>query len=183
MNDIATQYRIIAAGAGWIEKTVRGRVRFDGADRVSFLQALLTNEIASLQPGQGAYSAYLTPQGRMIADLHVFVRTDCVLADVPAASAPALVEAFDRLVFTEDVRIFDPSAEMRQLSVVGGRAAELIGRAFGVSAGALKALPAWSQLDAGGGFVARTDDLQERSWDVFLTANETASRAVRAPQP
>src|SRR5262245_5710141 len=108
MNDIANQYRIIsggAAGAGWIEKSVRGRLRFDGADRVSFLQALVTNEIAALPAGAGAYAAYLTPQGRMIADLHIFIRPDSVIADVPAASASSLAEALDRLIFTEDVQV------------------------------------------------------------------------------
>src|SRR3954469_20295525 len=103
MNDIATQYRIITAAAGWIEKSVRGRLRFDGSDRVSFLQALLTNDFGQLHPGSGAYAAYLTPQGRMITDLHVFLRSDCVIADVPAALASELAAKFDLLIFSEDV--------------------------------------------------------------------------------
>lgn len=168
MIDIATQYRIIAAGAGWLDKTARGRLRFDGADRAPFLQALLSNEIAALEPGAGTYALYLTPQGRMIADLHVFVRPDCVIADVPAANASRLVEALDRLIFAEDVRVADESRALRQLSVVGGGAADAVSRALGVAADALRRLPAWSQLDIDAGFVARTDDANEGSWDVMV---------------
>jgi folate-binding protein YgfZ len=168
MIDIATQYRIIAAGAGWLDKTARGRLRFDGADRALFLQALLSNEIAALEPGAGTYALYLTPQGRMIADLHVFVRPDCLIADVPAANAAGLVEALDRLIFTEDVRVADESRALRQLSVVGGAAADVVSRALGVDADALGRLPAWFQLDTDAGFVARTDDANEGSWDVIV---------------
>ena len=39
-----------------------------GADVLSFLQALVTNDVEG-SPGAGVYAAYLTPQGRMIADL------------------------------------------------------------------------------------------------------------------
>ena len=171
MDDIANQYRIIfegAAGAGWIETAVRGRLRFDGADRVSFLQALLTNEIAALPPGSGTYSAYLTPQGRMIADLHVLVRPDCVMADVPAALASSLADTFDKLIFAEDVIVSNQSSAIRQLSVIGTRAPDLIARALAISGDGLRQLPIWSQLDAGPGFVVRTDDLEEGAWDVWL---------------
>ena len=171
MTDIAHQYRIIAAGAGWIDKTVRGRLRFDGADRVSFLQALMTNEIAAAQPGQGAYTAYLTPQGRMIADLHVFIRKDHVLADVPAASTASLLATFDRLIFSEDVTVSDQSTRMRQFAVIGGHAVELLAAALDIPANSLRDLASWSHLDVVGGFVARTDDFEEGSWDVFVSAD------------
>ena len=175
MNDIATQYRIIAAGAGWIEKSVRGRLQFDGRDRISFLQALLTNDIAALTPGAGAYAVYLTPQGRMITDLHVFVREQSVIADVPVALAPTLTETFDRLLFSEDVTVSNQSAAMIQLSVFGGRAADMLGRALGLAPEALSSLPAWSQLDAGAGFVVRTDDIDDGSWDLVVQADAAAT--------
>ena len=43
-----------------------------GTDRASYLQGLLTNDVAALEAGQGCYAAYLTAQGRMIADLYVY---------------------------------------------------------------------------------------------------------------
>ena len=71
-----TQYRIIAAAAGYADCSDRGRIRLTGPDSRSFLQALLSNDVASLPAGSGVYATYLTPQGRMIADLGE--RTDTI---------------------------------------------------------------------------------------------------------
>ena len=181
MNDIASQYRIIAARAGWSEKAARGRLGFRGKDRAAFLHGLLTNDVAGLAPGAGTYALYLTPQGRMIADLHIFVRADDLIADVPAGRAAALAQTFDGLIFAEDVQVSDESAALRQFAVVGARAAEAIGEAFGIDPGGVRALPAWSHLAAGAGIVARTDDADEGSWDVLVAATD-ADRALAGLQ-
>ena len=102
--------------------------------------------------------------------LHVFARADHVLTDVPAADAAALASAFDRLIFAEDVIVTDASAELAQLTVTGGAAPEILGRACGLDADALHSLPFWSQLDLPAGFVARTDDAKLPSYDVVVPA-------------
>ncbi len=51
------------------DRSSEGRLRVTGADRVEWLQGLLTNDVAALAPGEGCYAAYLTPQGRMVSDL------------------------------------------------------------------------------------------------------------------
>lgn len=170
MSDMNSLYRTIAAGAGWADKSARGRLRLAGADRARFLHALLTNEVAALPPGAGTYALYLTPQGRVIADLHLFVRAGDVVADVPAALASSLAATFDGLVFSEDVRVSDESAALAQIAVVGAQAPDVIARACAVDAAALRALALWSHLELPGGFVARTDDAGEDSWDLVLDA-------------
>ena len=50
-----------------------------GADRRNYLQGLLTNDIVALTAGTGCYAAYLTAQGRMIADMRVFELGDALL--------------------------------------------------------------------------------------------------------
>ena len=55
-----------------------------GQDRATYLQGLLTNDIPALSPGTGCYSAWLTPQGRMLTDMHVLESGGMILLDVPA---------------------------------------------------------------------------------------------------
>jgi folate-binding protein YgfZ len=172
MPGIPDQYRIIKDAAGWRRKSERGRLAFSGADRVTFLQALLTNDLSGLAVGDGCYAAYLTPQGRMIADLHLFVRSGEIVADVPASAAGELAAALDRLVFAEDVAVADASRGLAQFSVTGDMAPECLERAFQVEAQALRRLQCWSQLDIREGFVARTDDVAAPSWDVIVAAAE-----------
>ena len=175
MPDIAHQYRIIVSGAGFRTRADRGRLRFTGADRVTFLQALVTNDLITLKAHEGAYAAYLTPQGRMVTDLHLFLRPDSIVADVPAALTSGLAAKFDALVFAEDVQVFDASAELAQVSVIGGRASALVAAATGADAGALSQLAVWSQLDVNHGFVVRTDDADIESYDVVLDATREAA--------
>ena len=59
------QYYALRRNAGVLDRSDRGRLLLTGADRRSYLQGLLSNDIAALVPGSGCYAAYLTAQGRM----------------------------------------------------------------------------------------------------------------------
>ena len=72
-------YQAARGHAALIDRTDRGRIVVSGADRGTYLQGLLTNDIQALRAGQGCYSAYLTPQGRMIADVYVYELGDGIL--------------------------------------------------------------------------------------------------------
>jgi folate-binding protein YgfZ len=174
MTDLPTEYRTITAGSGWIEKTDRGRLRFDGRDCATFLHALVTNDVLAIPAGRGVYALYLTPQGRLVADLGIHQRGDHLLVDVPATISSNLAERFDQLVFTEDVHVSDVSAEISQLAVVGARAAVTLARALGVESGAVDRLPVLRHVDAAEGFVVRTDVALVPSFEVFVP---TAGRA------
>lgn len=175
MTNIDTQYRIIDSSAGWHERTDRGRIRIEGADRIAFLQALLTNDLANLGPGQGVYAAYLTPQGRMIADLRLYDRADGILADVPASVTAALVAKLDALIFAEDARVSDASIAVSAITVVGARAAALLARATGVGGQALADLPPLGAIDAPPFLFARADIPSHAAFDVFVDVEARSS--------
>ena len=65
--------------AASVDRSHRGRIVVSGADRASYLQGLLTNDVAALGAGHGCYAAYLTPQGRMVADMWVYELGDAIL--------------------------------------------------------------------------------------------------------
>jgi len=83
----------------------RGQVAIAGPERATFLQGLLTNDTASLVPGRGCYAAWLTPQGRMLCDLHVLESGDMMLLDVPATDVIQIADRLEQFHFTEDVQI------------------------------------------------------------------------------
>jgi folate-binding protein YgfZ len=125
--------------------------------------------------GGGAYATYLTPQGRLIADMSVYRCEDHVLMDVPAAQAPDLAARLDRLIFTEDVRVADVSTSIDQIAVVGLGAAEILARASHLNDAALRSLPVRSHVTAGDWRIARTDDIELPSFDVFVAASGSDS--------
>ena len=101
------QYRALRTACGLVDLPGRGAIAVTGADRSDFLQGLLTNDITALAEGEGCYAVYLTPQGRLIADMRVFHLGDALLLDVHADVKDLLVERLGSLVFAEDVRIGD----------------------------------------------------------------------------
>jgi folate-binding protein YgfZ len=65
-----------------------------GPGAVACLQGLFTNDIERAGPGSLAWGAVLTPKGMIITDLWLWRRESDVLAIVPEAGAPALLELF-----------------------------------------------------------------------------------------
>jgi folate-binding protein YgfZ len=158
MAALRDEYRIIADRAGWIERRDRGRIRLEGSDAGTFLQALVTNDVAGLSPGDGRHAAYLTPNGRMLADLAVFRRPDHWLLGLAAGQAAAIAARLDQLIFSEDVRVRDETAGTAEVAVIGGDAIAHVSRLLSMPEHALATLGELRQSDWDGGFVARTAD-------------------------
>jgi folate-binding protein YgfZ len=104
----------------------RNAIGVSGRDRASYLQGLLTNDIQALTPGTGCYAAWLTPQGRMLTDLHVFEAGDMILLDVPAAELAATLQRLDQFLFSEDVQLADLAGTLASVWIHGPKAAMLL---------------------------------------------------------
>ena len=121
-------YQAVTANGGVVRRVDRGVLAVSGADRATWLQGLLTNDVESLKDGDSQYSAYLTPQGRMITDLHVFARGDRLLLDVPLPLAATLRDKLDGLIFSEDATVTDESAKLSVWTVITkGALIEVVG--------------------------------------------------------
>ena len=106
--------------------SARGQVAVAGPERATFLQGFLTNDIASLVPGHGCYAAWLTPQGRMLCDLHVLESREMMLLDVPANEVVQIADRLEQFHFSEDVQIAALHT-LRSVWVHGPAAARLLG--------------------------------------------------------
>nr|WP_255720753.1 folate-binding protein [Acuticoccus kalidii] len=69
----------------------RAVLSIGGADRVHFLEGLLSCHIEGIAPGETRYGALLTPQGKIISDMMVFAFEDRLVLDVPQEAADDLV--------------------------------------------------------------------------------------------
>ena len=112
-------YKAALTNGGVVRRADRGVLAVAGADRATWLQGLLTNDIGSLKEGESRYAAYLTPQGRMISDMNVVERGGRILLDVPEPLAASLRDRLDSLIFSEDVQIVNESATLRVWTIVG----------------------------------------------------------------
>jgi folate-binding protein YgfZ len=124
---MASAYQAARQRAAFIERSSRGRLLVSGSDRASYLQGLLTNDTVALKAGEGCYSAYLTPHGRMIADLWVYELGDVILLSLSGDVKDTVLERLDQFIFSEDVKLGDVTATFGQVAVVGPDAARIVG--------------------------------------------------------
>jgi len=115
-------------GAAIVDPIWSGRLLLTGADRRSYLQGLLTNDIEALTPGTGCYAVMLNAQGRMLADMGVFELGDAVLLVLPAGVTAAVRDHFERFVITEDVQVLDVSASRPAVGLYGPLADDVLDR-------------------------------------------------------
>ncbi|MFT8308299.1 YgfZ/GcvT domain-containing protein [Acetobacter malorum] len=82
-------------------------LKLSGADRVKFLQGLVTADVAALEPGQVTWSACLTPQGRWQADFFLVADPDdtCLLLDCASEQAEGLCKQLLRFRLRADVQM------------------------------------------------------------------------------
>ena len=107
---LSDDYHALRRAAGIVDRSTRGRLVLTGADRRSYLQGLLSNDIDALVEGSGCYATYLTAQGRMIADMRVFETGDSLLVDLDGTLAGGVADRWSRFIFSEDVQVRNDSA-------------------------------------------------------------------------
>jgi folate-binding protein YgfZ len=174
------EYAAIRERAAIVIPQDRGRIGVSGRDRATYLQGLLTNDIAALTAGTGCYAAWLTAQGRMTTDMHVLESGDMILLDVPAAARESVLQRLDQFVFTEDVQLADLTGTLAEVTVHGPHAAGLIEATAAGAAG----LSGWEQYaNARAEFsglsvvIARIDRVGAPGYTMYIDA---AHRAVLA---
>lgn len=125
-GDPLKEYDALRTGAGLCDRSYRGIIRIAGRDRQEFLHSMVSNDVKGLRAGQGTYAALLTPKGKMIADLWIYVLPEfCLVATEPSATAE-LTQALQKYTLAADVTIEDRTDEHGTISLLGPRSTALV---------------------------------------------------------
>src|SRR5262245_40592008 len=125
-GDAAAEYRALRDGTAIVDLGFRALLRATGADRVSFLQGMLTNDITRLDPGRNRPALLLTIQGRVTADVRVAPDGDTLLLDVDVGARDAMTAALDKLIIADDIELGPVNAAL--IGLEGPGAAALVER-------------------------------------------------------
>jgi folate-binding protein YgfZ len=115
-------YEAATQSAALAEKDWFGVLKLTGNERVSWLQGMVTNDVQKLIPGTGCYAAHLTPQGKIVAQMHILADEEALWLSLERAAIPKLLSAFDKLLIMEDVQVSDVSNDYSILAVLGPKA-------------------------------------------------------------
>jgi len=98
----------------------RGVIAVSGPDRVTFLNGLVSNDIALAAPDRAVWAALLTAQGRYVTDFFVFADGERLLMEVLAAAVPELLKKLSRYRLRSAVAFDDLSETHRVYAAWGG---------------------------------------------------------------
>ncbi len=153
----------------------RTKVRVRGADRLSFLDGLLTADLEALPPGTSAYALVLDEASRVLGDLRVTALDDSFVMDIEAAQSERLLSYFRKQIVSDDVSLEDLGF-CGHLEVHGPRSPWFVSAALGVDVEGLAAdeqttFPVDRHRS---GFVARVDALGELGYAVWAPGDSLA---------
>ena len=131
LREHAAEYAEVTEGCGLVDRSARGKLALTGAGAKTFLQGQVSNEIESLTAGHGCYAALLTPKGKMLGDLRVLDAGQELLLDTERVALQELFNMIRRFSLGYDVELHKRTLEYGLVSLVGPRAAEVLGDAPG----------------------------------------------------
>src|SRR3954447_4907931 len=126
-DSLEAELRTLTEGCGLVDRAGRGRLALTGPDAKSFLQGQVTQDIEALEPGTGAYAAFLTHKGKMLGDLRVLDLGDELLLGCERAALQELFNMIRRYKLGADVELHKRTMEMGELSLIGPDARRIAG--------------------------------------------------------
>ena len=125
-NNDVTAYHALRSGAAWWEADVSWS-SFVGDKAADALNGLVTNDVASMLPGDVLHAAALSPKGKLVTDMYV-VRHDastfhlCVRSNAQSA----WIDLARKYVNPRLCKVLDERASYRTFVVCGVRTTEMI---------------------------------------------------------
>lgn len=140
------------AAAGLFDMDTRGLLEVSGADRVRWLDGMISGDVKALEkagPGSGCQAMLLTNRGAIIADLHVGYRGDVFHLESLRSAIPRIQAALERLLIADEVELRDRSDEFAALGLEGPRATSILHRAASGGFGGLER-ESWALVEVEG---------------------------------
>ena len=135
--DLREELQIATKGALFFRETDRTVLRVTGEDRASWLNGIVTCDVAKLAPGAFLYGLAVTQKGRIMADFNVVSEDAAILVTLPASEANAVRGAWEKYLVMEDCELALDDDEI-VWRIFGSESAEIAAsaRAVGATIGA-----------------------------------------------
>jgi folate-binding protein YgfZ len=131
------EYAAIRKACGLLDLPQRAVIELTGADRLSFLNNLLTNQTWDKQtrqpipPGQVVYAFLLNAKtGRIITDVNVLELGERTLLEVEVRLVPTVMAALEKYLFGEKVQIANRLGELHEIALYGPGAAAVVNQSL-----------------------------------------------------
>lgn len=126
-GDVQREAEALAEGVGLIPLLARRTSSVQGADGSSYLQRMLTQDVAALAPDAGAPACLLNPQGRILGRLLLWREVDALRLDFDPSAAEPSLPILERYVIADDVTFLEESERWVRARLLGPGAPGALG--------------------------------------------------------
>jgi len=139
VSDFPASSRFRAVGALLVEQPDLGTLVVRGRDRKTWLNGLLTCDVAPLAASRGVWGLLLTKQGKIVSDVTLVEDGDAVYMSTAPQRSAELRELLERHLIMEDAELFDQTPELAWVTLHGADASSIaaLARAASVASGAV----------------------------------------------
>ena len=128
---VGPEYQAAQTGCAVFEATSpqeqRQQLRVTGPDAVSFVQGMVTNDVAALAVGQSCYAALLTVKGAMVGDARILRRENDLVIDTGPGRGATVKAFLEKYLISEDSEVHD-APELAVISLVGPTAKDVLAK-------------------------------------------------------
>ena len=180
-GDPLAEYRAMRSTVGLIDRCHRGLLQFTGPDRLSFLQGMLSNDLRTIEPGDGQYATVLNQQGKVLGDVRVLRSENSFYLDLWEVIKEKIVTHLNHYLVADEVEIADRSQDYGILSIQGPQCKELLQKLLGrVELPGRPAQHIMADIDGAEICVVRDSHTGESGFDLIIPIAALQSLARRA---
>jgi glycine cleavage system T protein len=172
-RDMLGEYRAVREAVGIADLSHRGKLRVTGEDRVKWLQSVISNDLLSLQPGQGRYSSFLSHKGKMLTYFRCYTQTDAVMLEDVGEIGDQTYSALRKfLLYGTKAKMENCRETWGLLLVSGPKASPVMKAAFGTDVEDLKPITFISAAIGGHtALVIRAEETGERDYEILIPSD------------
>ncbi|MBX7220679.1 MAG: hypothetical protein K1Y36_12090 [Blastocatellia bacterium] len=127
----AEEYAALRQTVGMADLSLHGRLEISGKERTQFLNGMVSNYVKPLVAGCGLPALFLTAQGKVIADTHLYAVAESFWLDYDVAVHEKLWKKLFALTYAGDFKVADRTKTHGLISLQGPQAAQLFAVASG----------------------------------------------------
>ena len=113
------EQKLLVAGTGWADLSHRGVISVSGADRLSWLHSLTTQNVETLTPGLWVSGLILDAQGHIVHQIYLVDDGSVTWIHTEAEKTASLLEFLNKMRFMLRVDVLDRSNEFSVLRAPG----------------------------------------------------------------
>jgi folate-binding protein YgfZ len=166
-GDPLREQRLLATGAGVVDRSNRGVLVVPGQDRLGWLHSICSQHVSSLADGDATEALVLSPHGHVEQHWQVTELDSAVWLDTEPDAASEVLAYLHKMQFLKRVEPADVSSDWAVLSLVGPATPTVLalaglpvpepaGRAAALAGGGFVRRMAWPGADAADLVVPRT---------------------------